>query len=134
MALVDTRSLEGAALNWAVAQCLDIHWDETSGCFVWPQNEQGQKRYSLEAPNYLADWSLAGEIIESEKIELTRSEGEWIAASSAPVEYSSHRQYVFTNGETALIAAMRCFATCKLGQVIEVPEKFVRKPASGMSL
>ncbi len=134
MAFVETKGLKGAALNLVVAECLDIHWDEASGCFVWPKNEQGKERYSMEAPNYSADWSLAGEIIENEKIELQRCEGEWVASSSAPVQYETHRQHVFTSGETAPIAAMRCFVTCKWGPVVEIPEKFLSKPSSGMSL
>lgn len=88
-------------------------------------------------PDYAADWSLTGPLIQREKIQLTTQGETWIASSPAAVEFDAHRSYVTHSGETPLLAALRCYVGCKLGPVVEVPDDLVppqSKAKSGLSL
>jgi hypothetical protein len=58
------------------------------------------------------DWSLAGPIIESEKISMVWSGTAWTARKSEGVQTSSISE------ESPLIAAMRCFVASKFGDSV----------------
>lgn len=79
----------------------------------------------IPLPKYSSDWSLAGLIIESEKIAIDyryNEEEKCIATVDSWDFYSS--------GDTPLIAAMRCFVTHRLGQEIPVPDELIQKDIS----
>jgi hypothetical protein len=104
-----TNELQGAALDWAVAKCEGLKdFDIENLCFY---DDEG---ISFE-PSCV--WSQGGPIIEREGISLEfRPMGsmfEWIAFCGEE----------FEGGETALIAAMRCYVASKLGVEIEVPDE-----------
>jgi hypothetical protein len=105
-----TSELTGADLNKAVAECLGIKHTRF----------QGQVIDQFWNPlMYDDDWSLAGEIIEREKI------GIWWAThfvDGEGNEYGNH-WYAEDNGgdhvqtgATPLIAAMRCYVASKQGE------------------
>ena len=98
---MNVDELSGTALNEAVAKCLGIVHIR----------HQGQVVDRFGNPlMYIDDWSLAGEIIERECIELQH----WGAHSvpwSAWID-EKHHHY----GTTPLIAAMRCFVASKQGE------------------
>lgn len=98
-----TSELSGAALDWAVTHANY----EINGAYIWDS----------ENCNYSTDWSLGGEIIERERIELRGDgDGGWIACDNLNLEQT---------GETALIAAMRCYVASTLGDEVEVPEELI---------
>jgi hypothetical protein len=96
--LTPVASLEGAALDWAVAKC-----------------EVGDAINEIDDPHfYSTDWALAGPIIEREKMTLEWTGEDWMA-------YIRHDEEYF--GPTPLIAAMRCYVASVLGDEVEVPNE-----------
>lgn len=121
MTKIKTSELTGAALDWAVAMCegrTDVRVDPDDGELV------GQSEF-----DYSTDWAQAGPIIEREKIDLFTEKQTYPESWCASVaRHQNGRRLVgwrlHEYGETALIAAMRCYVTSKLGTEIEIPEVF----------
>jgi len=113
-----TSELTGAALDWAVAKCENriIGFNLGGGLQVRARTEEG-----AELPDDWdlwydwhpsTGWSQGGPIIEREKINLEYPrEDYWVASKwmGKPMDFA------FGQGETALIAAMRCYVASKLG-------------------
>lgn len=107
-----TNELTGAALDWAVAKCEGIQW------------EQGDLDAQEYGPGFepSTNWAHGGPIIEREEIALepmTHDEhGDgWLATR---VEGPA---VCMEFGPTPLIAAMRCFVASCLGDEVNVPEE-----------
>jgi hypothetical protein len=108
--LCKTSELTGTALDWAVAKCLGLR---------------------VELNRYSTNWSLAGPIIEWEKITVSAlyaqknppspeyAHGEWGAYIPCGVNSEAAG-----SGPTPLVAAMRCYVASKLGDEVEVPDEF----------
>ena len=101
-----TNKLTGTALDWAVAKCeetLPASFDDWSQ--RWPQ--------------YSTNWAQGGPIIEREKIRLDTTwnyeDGQWGARMDSVGGW--------WQGDTPLIAAMRCYVASKLGDNIDIPEE-----------
>jgi hypothetical protein len=94
-----TSELTGTDLNKAVAECLGIKHTRF----------QGQVIDQFCNPlMYDDDWSLAGPIIEREKIQIKENgHGHWFAKIG---------KGKWLRGPTPLIAAMRCFVATKQGE------------------
>jgi hypothetical protein len=109
-----TSELTGNALDWAVAKCEGIYFEDLED-------------FEHSAPDY-SDWAEGGPIIEREMIQLTPKcmvnplHG-WAAAYRSFDEdddvYALHRK----RGKTPLLAAMRCYVASKLGDDIDIPEE-----------
>lgn len=97
-----TSELTSLALDWAVATCEHKVWA------TWRFKED----YDDGNHQYGEDWSLAGPIIEREKITLEWTGEDWMA-------YIRHDEECF--GPTPLIASMRCYVASKLGDVVTLP-------------
>jgi hypothetical protein len=67
---------------------------------------------------YSTDWSQGGPIIGRDKITLEPSNDKWYACYG-PCD--KEPMWVWEEGETALIAAMRCYVISKYGE--EVPDE-----------
>lgn len=69
-------------------------------------------------------WHTCGPIIERESISVVRQgdNPEWVASV---YNYPEDDWHLHTEGDTPLIAAMRCFVASKLGEEIDVPEELV---------
>jgi hypothetical protein len=103
-----TSELTRAALNWAVAKC------------------EGAPEYLLDKPwradelleHYSTNWAHGGPIIEREgiTIEWEGDPDSWCACIMADQE---------VYGQTALIAAMRCYVASKLGDEIDLPKELI---------
>jgi hypothetical protein len=95
-----TSELTGAALDWAVHQARF-----EGACHDEP------------FPSYSTDWAQGGPIIEREgiTIEWEGDPDSWCACIMADQE---------VYGQTALIAAMRCYVASKLGDTVNVPGEF----------
>ncbi len=97
-----TNELTGAALDWAVAKC------EVSADFIG----------EIDDPHfYSADWAQGGAIIEREGISVWQFDDvTWRAMGKDTVPDP-------IEGETPLIAAMRCYVANKLGDEVEIPSE-----------
>lgn len=105
---IKTTELTGAALDWAVAKCEGASVDVLDN-FTWRTSDEDA---------YSTDWSQSGPIIEREGINIqpvVRPEG-WIANDYGKAQ---------AEGPTPLIAAMRCYASSKLGDEVDVPEELL---------
>ena len=111
--LVRTDELTGDALCFAVAKLNGYHYFP-NGAALYVHRDTGERHRS---GGYRPDinWAQAGPIIEREKINLSDWASTWYA--------KIHRNLSSGSGDTALIAAMRCFVASKLGQVVEVPDE-----------
>ena len=113
MTTIKTSNLTGKALDWYVAKCEGVH----ESAFVLHYDHGLDKRGFPEF-HYSTVWHYAGKIIDRERIELNGA-GKlgWSANGAVFGEF----QY----GETALIAAMRCYVASKLGDTVEVPDELM---------
>ena len=114
-----TAELSGVALNWAVAICegykpkdfcpYDKHFRDEEDVWFSPSD----------------DWAQGGAIIERENINFWTSNswqderGNFTSIKTAKHPTSTQHH----NGETPLIAAMRCYVSSKLGDEVELPEE-----------
>lgn len=104
-----TADLTGAALDWAVAKCEGFDYFEAF----------------LYAPSQL--WEQGGLIIEREWIDVVKPVNSvcWVAAMHYQNDDDERTQTSEEQGETPLIAAMRCYVASKLGDEIELPEELM---------
>ena len=109
---IKTSELQGPALDWAVAKCEQGDFmDET-----WWSDFGGESCYST-------DWAQGGPIIEREEIFLAKSIlGGWTGSIYTQDE---RVRCILHEGDTPLIAAMRCYVASKLGDEVEVPDEIV---------
>jgi hypothetical protein len=113
--MMKTSELSGAALDWAVAKCEGLEG-------FWLQPDEFNPQYEAGEYHYSTDWAQGGPIIEREKVAIywreyfdePPEESYWVATIDKPLTE--------TQGQTPLIAAMRCYVASKLGDEIELPE------------
>jgi len=117
-----TSELTGAALNWAVAQCLELKvtFDSWGVCYIG-KVQRDESGLGYPAPFEPSDnWAQGGPIIEREGLlvrpSFTDERGKWTSILWASTSF-------FESGPTPLIAAMRCYVASKLGDEIEIPEE-----------
>jgi hypothetical protein len=114
-----TSELTGAALDWAVAQC------EGLTCFGHQLTENkltivlSDGSYENFEPS--CNWAQGGPIIDRNWISVGNLDEKWAAEIADDVPDG----YVHVQGETALIAAMRCYVTCMMGDEVEVPDELI---------
>ena len=106
-----TNELTGAALDWAVAKCEGVYFENL-------------EEFEMYAGDYSTDWAQGGPIIEREGINLFQRKGlaakegkPWLAYTESQLEQA---------GPTPLIAAMRCYVASKLGDTVEIPDDLTR--------
>jgi hypothetical protein len=117
--LSKTSKLQGAALDWAVAECI-YEPDDVVICdgrvFAYDDATKGF--------NPPTNWAQGGPIIEREKLCITASvEGDWTAFC---VSDEMDMQWI-CRGPTPLIAAMRCYVASKMGDEVDVPDELVKE-------
>ncbi len=111
-----TSKLTGAALDWAVAKCEGIVW------------EQGDLDAGEYGPGFApaTDWEQGGPIIEREKIAVRfEPECHWLFAPPEATWLANYNGVGEWHGPTPLIAAMRCYVASKLGDKVDVPEELL---------
>ena len=147
MKTINVSEATNTQLDWLVAKCegLPLRLDPMgfrqghptsplSGWWVWygtpesaiigfcPKRQPAHKGYSPTT-----DWSQMGPIIERQELELHKWGVEGWEAKDTNYKYlnTPQEQSAFAEGygETALIAAARCFVVSKLGETVEVPEE-----------
>lgn len=65
------------------------------------------------------NWAQAGPIIERNWLHLTTYNDHWVGQIADDVPDGYH----YAEGETPLIAAMRCYVASKLGDEVEIPDE-----------
>lgn len=104
---IKTSELIGPALDWAVAKC------EGAGTpYVGVAGKQ-----MLATLQYSTNWAQGGPIIQREKISIRQWANGHIVHAYMPIdgaEWSS-------DGDSPLIAAMRCYVASNLGDLVEIP-------------
>ena len=111
---IKTSELQGAALNWAVAKCEFPEPDLAPITWLCYITEGVCDRGWVFKPS--TDWAQAGPIIEREGIQLRCGLGGWVAL---PYD-SAFSEEAYQEGDTPLIAAMRCYVASKLGDEIQL--------------
>jgi len=114
-----TSELTGTALDWAVAKCEGEDYCDHDGV-----DGIGN---AFEATRYSTNWAQGGPIIEREGICVRQRMGETVwwsdYANSQPAPDGTGYRFLFKQGPTPLIAAMRCYVASKLGDDINIPEE-----------
>lgn len=119
---VKTNELSGAALDWAVAKCEGRQEPEVVNNFAvaW---------YTWPNTHYSTDWAQGGPIIEREGlcVEYMAGAGDggldvWVAEVLHEDRKYGGVMSSAGQGQTPLLAAMRCYVASKLGDEVEIPE------------
>lgn len=129
---IKTSELSGSALDWAVAMAeglkpedIYIPWSSPQASLCRRLRDEDGKlngRYQT-GPDLLfhRKWEAAGPIIAREGISILCSNrstnNEWQATYNNP----------WIKGPTPLVAAMRCYATRRLGDEVEVPDELIKE-------
>jgi hypothetical protein len=113
-----TAELTGAALDWAVANCLGYKLDRSKGVLYFTGSD-------IECC-YSSDWDQGGPVIESKGISIRYDEkdarGAWNAVMGKYRFLSPDHE---GSGPTPLVAGMRCFVASECGDEIEIPEELL---------
>lgn len=106
-----TGELTGAALDWAVAKCEgDLLPSGGVMLQTWPK--------------YSTNWAQGGPIIERERIDVcVGTDASWCALMNNDAD--AENDLVFMQGQTPLIAAMRCYVASKVGDEIDIPPELI---------
>ena len=97
-----TNELTGTALDWAVAVCeVGVKDAEQGGSWFRPST----------------NWAQGGPIIEREEMTVCCH---WMRPFATKLVRGT-RKVIQCNGDTPLIAAMRCYVASKLGDEVEIP-------------
>lgn len=111
---VQTRSLCGGALDWAVAQCLGMDPE------IITYGGEPALRFECRLYQPSKSWEQAGEVIGREGIDLYHMERDppvWEAEFQvAPMQRARSRS------GSPLAAAMRAYVIGRKGDVMEIPE------------
>jgi hypothetical protein len=107
---IKTSELTGAALDWAVAKCEGIYFENLED-------------FEMYAGDYSTDWAQGGPIIEQIKGFLFKHWLESNREGQCQAEIHNYDGDWIAFGPTPLIAAMRCYVASKLGDTVDVPEE-----------
>lgn len=114
---IKTQDLIGAALDWAVAKAfgLDVYVPAFAKT-PWLQIRDNLNKVVM-CPSWSTSWEHGGPIIGEMFVQ-----GLQLVAIGHQVRASLDSPNGFFYGDTALIAAMRCYVNSKLGKEIEIPD------------
>lgn len=130
MPVIKTEHLMGAALNWVVAKCEGVRMEDVlpprwkgASLELLRRDENGKRtgHYVTGQFNYCTgstQWEWGGPIIEREGISIGKGTDGWAAFINVDDE-DGHL------GATPLVAAMRCYVASKIGDEVDVPERFL---------
>ena len=114
-----TTELQRSALDWAVAKCEfnEPHYEPDDWLVYVTERDSDDDGWIFKPST---DWSQGGPIIERERISTQTTEDYWYA--DLTTESGAFIQLV---GDTALVAAMRCYVASKLGNEVDVPDELM---------
>lgn len=110
---VNVCEAERKTLDWMVTKCEGF--PDATDAMLFDLNHGGAGMFG-----YTTDWSLAGPIIERERIAIYPDS----ALDQPDIKWSADAEDALRwGGATPLIAAMRAYVVSKLGSEVEVPEE-----------
>lgn len=114
MKKVAVKDLTHSQISW----CVELAERMRNGCAVHEViTPRGVNLCLLgDIPNYCADWSKAGPIIERERIGIYHTDDGFTASTIAVGKIN------YVEGAHLLPAAMRCYVLAVFGDVVELPE------------
>ena len=124
---VNTEDITGVALDWAVAQALDLrvtispivqYWQTPREKIIGYQiiNDPPERdEFGIVGFNPSTDWSQGGPIMDEHKVAVDHV----LNYCLATMDYWENA----SKGETMLIAAMRCIVKHKLGDTVTIPKE-----------
>ena len=121
-----TSNLSGNALCYAVCMIEMPHlvWGETIGIHHASNQIVVPELPEPQCYSPFSDWDMCGSIIEREKIEITRGNPLYFPQGNESGDYYEPLWIAGKQqGQTALIAAMRCYVANKLGDEVDIPEE-----------
>jgi hypothetical protein len=121
-----TSELSGAALDWAVAKCEGPN--SVAACY-YDEDDLPMCRDEAQHMEWQpsTNWAQGGPIIEREGIDIcTSTYGGWIATLITDLEED---EVVRGEGDTCLIAAMRCYVASILGDTVNIPNELTGETA-----
>lgn len=116
---IDTSSLTGAALDWAVATALHLSPRITSNWNKVPYIQALHPLAGYRDWGPSTDWYQGGAIIEHNKLHLRDSGGVW----RSDYWNESTLEFDISYGPTPLIAAMRAYVSRTMGSAVDIPEE-----------
>ena len=126
METVETRELEGKALDWCVAISVRKSVLITKNGCVWTSKNNVYKDV-LDYPwNPSSNWGHGGPLIDKYGVSLTPicNNGGYMAEWDMPTGFDDYDVFEVT-GDTALIAVCRAVVQQNLGFEVEVPEELL---------
>lgn len=126
-----TSELIGSALDWAVAKAEGLKTDIPAWATTPWVRCTDPSGMQYVCPRFHADWAQGGPIIERERLGVCyyhEADGWEVPNWAAWRTDTDDRVQIM--GETALIAAMRCFCSAKLGDEIDIPEELCQQQNS----
>lgn len=125
MPKIKTSELAGAALDWAVAVAEGERPIYTRHWVIPSHPEEPHRVCVLKFQGYRQpyepsqNWGLGGPIIEREKISIRQWTNVPVVHAYMPFDGAEWSE----DGASPLIAAMRCYCSSKLGDVVDIPEE-----------
>jgi len=109
---MNVDELSGADLDWAVAKCEGYEIVRMRGNEITFLDRTDDGALNERQIGYSTDWAQGGPIIEREGISLSRrGEHSWSVWGAVLNDFEFDEE-----GETPLIAAMRCYVASKQGE------------------
>lgn len=123
MALVNTQTLKGRQLDWAVAVALNIcnaaGGDAARAIFESP-DEMPESRPPHWLKHYSSSWNDGGHILDEYKMEFVQMrDSDYVIARIAPG--------ITAAGHNILEAAMRVLVRDKIGLTLEIPDHILAR-------
>ena len=120
---IPISKLDGAALDWAVAQCEGICLDSQRQIYT---------TYSCSGYEPSKNWAQAGPIMEREGIESSPRYTDCgaIIGWTAMMYNDVHQALplITQHGDTLPVAAMRVYVQSKFGSTMDVPANLEKRP------
>lgn len=136
--------LKGSALNWAVAYAEEVNFkenrttkiqnlDNITSTLILRETFPGSGFFERYSPS--TNWGQGGLIIERENINIRRCYNNGIPNTGfdswkAQIDFKNQILVygdAFDYGETALVAAMRCYVVSIVGREINIPDSLLYK-------
>ena len=122
-----TSELKKAALDWAVAKSWGVMvYPSKQGRWLTKNYGEFNHRHGTPWWNPSTNWAQGGTIIERERLSLWFCDSVIDAETDEVVRCETWYAETFegehgVTGQTALIAAMRCYVASKLGDEVQIP-------------
>ena len=125
MTKIKTSELQGAALDWAVAEAVGVEVDirAESPCKVHDSGGVWLQPTARRPYMPSSNWGQGGPLIEAYHVDLESNLADEWAGSVAAEDPGGDPRWISKTGPTPLIAACRAIVAAKMGDEVDVPEE-----------